>query len=114
MLNQMYERYEKPIMIVENGLGTYDKVENGQIHDDYRIDYLQKHIDQMELAMADGVDIIGYLTWAAMDVVSTSEGYMSKRYGFIYVDREDDGSGTLKRIPKDSFYWYQRLIKEKS
>ncbi len=114
MLNQMYERYEKPIMIVENGLGTYDKVENGQIHDDYRIDYLQKHIDQMELAIADGVDIIGYLTWAAMDVVSTSEGYMSKRYGFIYVDREDDGSGTLKRIPKDSFYWYQQLIKEKS
>ena len=114
MLNEMYERYEKPIMIVENGLGTYDKLENGQIHDDYRINYLQKHIEQMELAMADGVNVIGYLTWSAMDVVSTSEGYMSKRYGLIYVDREDDGSGTLKRIPKDSFYWYQHLIKEKS
>lgn len=114
MLNQMYERYEKPIMIVENGLGTYDQVENGKVHDDYRIDYLQKHIEQMELAIEDGVDVIGYLTWAAMDVVSTSEGYMSKRYGFIYVDRQDDGSGTLKRIPKDSFYWYQRFIREKS
>ena len=113
MLNNMYERYEKPIMVVENGLGTYDKVQNGQIHDDYRIDYLSKHIEQMELAIEDGVDVIGYLTWAAMDVVSTSEGMMSKRYGFIYVDRNDDGSGTLKRIPKDSFYWYQRFIQER-
>ena len=113
MLNNMYERYEIPIMIVENGLGTYDILEDGQIHDDYRIDYLSKHIEQMELAIQDGVDVIGYLTWAAMDVVSTSEGMMSKRYGFIYVDRQDDGSGTLKRIPKDSFYWYQKLIKEK-
>lgn len=113
MLNQMYERYEKPIMVVENGLGTYDQVEDGQIHDDYRIDYLNQHIQQMELAIEDGVDVIGYLTWAALDVVSTSEGMMSKRYGFIYVDRQDDGSGTFKRIPKDSFYWYQKLIKER-
>lgn len=113
MLNNMYERYEKPIMVVENGLGTYDQVEDGHIHDDYRIDYLAKHIEQMELAIQDGVNIIGYLTWAAMDVVSTSEGMMSKRYGFIYVDRQDDGSGTLKRIPKDSFYWYQKFIQEK-
>ena len=113
MLNQMYERYEVPIMVVENGLGTYDQIEDGKIHDDYRIDYLQKHIDQLELAIEDGVDIIGYLTWAAMDVVSTSEGMMSKRYGFIYVDRQDDGSGTLERLRKDSFYWYQNLIKEK-
>ena len=114
MLNKMYERYEVPIMIVENGLGTYDKIEDGKIHDDYRIDYLSKHIEQMEKAMDDGVEVIGYLTWAAMDVVSTSEGMMSKRYGFIYVDRNDDGSGTLKRYPKDSFYWYQNLILEKS
>ena len=112
MLNNMYERYHIPIMVVENGLGTYDKVEDGKIHDDYRIDYLQKHIHQMKLAIEDGVDIIGYLTWAAMDVVSTSEGMMSKRYGFIYVDRQDDGSGSLKRIRKDSFYWYQKLIQE--
>ena len=67
----------------------------------------------MELAIQDGVEIIGYLTWSAMDVVSTSEGMMSKRYGFIYVDRQDDGTGSLKRIPKDSFYWYQKLIQEK-
>lgn len=113
MLNNMYERYEVPIMVVENGLGTYDTLENGQIHDDYRIEYLQKHIEQMELAIQDGVEIIGYLTWSAMDVVSTSEGMMSKRYGFIYVDRQDDGTGSLKRIPKDSFYWYQKLIQEK-
>ena len=100
-------------MVVENGLGTYDTLENGQIHDDYRIEYLQKHIEQMELAIQDGVEIMGYLTWSAMDVVSTSEGMMSKRYGFIYVDRQDDGTGSLKRIPKDSFYWYQKLIQEK-
>lgn len=67
----------------------------------------------MELAIQDGVEIMGYLTWSAMDVVSTSEGMMSKRYGFIYVDRQDDGTGSLKRIPKDSFYWYQKLIQEK-
>lgn len=114
MLNQMYERYEIPIMVVENGLGTYDKVEEGQIHDNYRINYLKEHIEQMKLAIQDGVNVIGYLTWSAMDVVSTSEGLMSKRYGFIYVDRNDDGSGTLKRIPKDSFYWYQKLIREES
>ena len=114
MLNKMYERYKKPIMVVENGLGTFDTLtEDGKVHDDYRIDYLQKHIDQMELAYEDGVDIIGYLTWSAMDVVSTSEGFMSKRYGFIYVDRENDGTGTLKRTEKDSFYWYQNLIKER-
>ncbi len=114
MLNNMYERYEVPILVVENGLGTYDKVEDGQIHDKYRIDYLAKHIEQMKLAIQDGVNVIGYLTWAAMDLVSTTEGMMSKRYGFIYVDRNDDGSGTLQRTPKDSFYWYQALIKKES
>ena len=113
MLNRLYERYEVPIFIVENGLGTYDQLEDQQIHDDYRIDYLSKHIQQMELAIQDGVEVIGYLTWSAMDVVSTSEGMMSKRYGFIYVDRNDDGSGTYQRIPKDSFYWYRQLIQEK-
>lgn len=113
MLNKMYERYEIPIMVVENGLGTYDKLEDGRIHDKYRIDYLDKHIQQLELAIEDGVDIIGYLTWSALDLVSTGEGMMSKRYGFIYVDRDDSGQGTLKRIPKDSYYWYKNLIKEK-
>lgn len=114
MLNKMYERYEVPIMIVENGLGTFDKLEEGKIHDDYRIDYLSKHIEQMELAIEDGVDVIGYLTWAAMDVVSTSEGMMSKRYGLIYVDRNDDGTGTMERYPKDSFYWYRNFIQKKT
>ncbi|MEG0277184.1 MAG: glycoside hydrolase family 1 protein [Coprobacillus sp.] len=114
MLNKMYERYEVPIMIVENGLGTFDKIEDGRIHDQYRIDYLAQHIEQMEKAIEDGVNVIGYLTWSAFDLVSTGEGMMSKRYGFIYVDREDDGTGSLKRIPKDSYDWYKKLIKEKS
>lgn len=114
MLNTMYERYELPIMIVENGLGTFDKLENGQVHDKYRIDYLKKHVEQLELAYQDGVELIGYLTWSALDLVSTSEGYMSKRYGFIYVDLDDKGHGTLQRIPKDSFYWYQEFIRNQS
>lgn len=111
-LNELYERYEKPILVVENGLGTYDKVEeDNSIHDQYRIDYLRRHIEQMKLAAEeDGVDIIGYLTWAAMDVVSTSEGMMSKRYGFIYVDLDDQGRGTYARSRKDSFFWYQTVI----
>lgn len=114
MLNKMYERYEVPIIVVENGLGTYDQLEDGQIHDQYRIDYLSKHIEQLELAIKDGVDVMGYLTWSAIDLVSTGEGMMSKRYGLIYVDKDDDGNGTLKRIPKDSYYWYRELIKEKN
>lgn len=114
MLNKMYERYEVPIMVVENGLGTYDQLEDGQIHDQYRIDYLSKHIEQLELAIKDGVDVMGYLTWSAIDLVSTGEGMMSKRYGLIYVDKDDDGNGTLKRFPKDSYYWYRDLIKEKN
>ncbi|MBQ3459762.1 MAG: glycoside hydrolase family 1 protein [Solobacterium sp.] len=113
MLNELYERYEKPVLIVENGLGTYDTVEeNGRIHDSYRIDYLRKHIEQLKTACEqDGVDVIGYLTWAAMDLVSTSEGMMSKRYGFIYVDLDDQGHGTYARSRKDSFFWYQNVIR---
>ncbi|MFV0396314.1 MAG: glycoside hydrolase family 1 protein [Coprobacillaceae bacterium] len=110
MLNTMYEKYEIPIMVVENGLGTYDVLENNKVYDDYRIDYLKEHIEQMKLAIEDGVDVIGYLTWAAMDVVSTSEGQLAKRYGFIYIDRNDDGSGTLNRYRKKSFYWYKKVI----
>ncbi|MFV0255007.1 MAG: glycoside hydrolase family 1 protein [Erysipelotrichaceae bacterium] len=114
MLNNMYERYEMPIMVVENGLGTYDELIDGQINDQYRIDYLSEHIEQLELAIEDGVDVIGYLTWSALDMVSTGEGMMSKRYGFIYVDRDDDGKGSLKRIPKKSYFWYQQLLKSKN
>ena len=111
-LNELYERYEKPILVVENGLGTFDTVENGKVYDDYRIAYLKAHIDQLKKAVEDdGVDVIGYLTWAAMDVVSTSEGLMSKRYGFIYVDLDDEGKGTYARSRKKSFYWYQKVIR---
>lgn len=110
-MNELYDRYQKPLFIVENGLGAYDHVnEDGSVHDDYRIDYLSRHIEQMQEAMKDGVELIGYLTWGCIDLVSASTGEMSKRYGFIYVDRENDGSGSMKRIKKDSFYWYQNVI----
>lgn len=94
-------------------MGAYDKVEkDGAIHDDYRIDYLRKHISEMEKAVAiDGVDLMGYLPWGPIDLVSAGTGQMDKRYGFIYVDKNDAGQGTLKRSRKDSFYWYQKVIK---
>ncbi len=111
-LNDLYDRYRIPIFIVENGLGAYDKLEeDNKIHDDYRIDYLRKHIVQMREAIKDGVDLMGYTTWGPIDLVSDSTSEMSKRYGFIYVDMNDDGKGSLKRFKKDSFYWYKELIK---
>ena len=110
-LNDFYDRYQLPLFIVENGLGAYDKVEeDGSIHDDYRIDYLQKHIEQMREAVKDGVDLIGYTSWGAIDLVSASTSEMSKRYGYVYVDQDDEGNGTLKRSKKDSFYWYKKVI----
>jgi 6-phospho-beta-glucosidase len=110
-LNEIYARYRIPIMVVENGLGANDVVEpNGSIHDNYRIEYLRQHVVQMAEAIADGVDLIGYTPWGCIDLVSASTGEMSKRYGFIYVDLDDFGKGTMKRIRKDSFYWYQRVI----
>ena len=112
-LNIVYERYNLPLFIVENGFGAYDKLEDGQIHDSYRIDYLQKHIEQMALAInVDGVDLIGYTPWGIIDLVSFGSGEMEKRYGFIYVDKDNEGKGTLKRLKKDSFAWYQKLIQE--
>ena len=112
-LNIVYERYNLPLFIVENGFGAYDKLEDGKIHDPYRIDYLQKHIDQMELAVnVDGVDLMGYTPWGVIDLVSFGSGEMEKRYGFIYVDKDNAGNGTLKRLKKDSFAWYQKLIQE--
>ena len=112
-LNIVYERYNLPLFIVENGFGAYDKLEDGQIHDSYRIDYLQKHIEQMALAInVDGVDLIGYTPWGIIDLVSFGSGEMEKRYGFIYVDKDNEGKGTLKRLRKDSFAWYQKLIQE--
>lgn len=110
-LNEIYSRYEIPIMVVENGLGAKDVLEkDGSIHDDYRIDYLRQHIEQMGKAVEDGVDLIGYTPWGCIDLVSASTGEMAKRYGFIYVEKYDDGTGTLKRRKKDSFEWYKKVI----
>ncbi|MFJ7724622.1 glycoside hydrolase family 1 protein [Neobacillus sp. NPDC097160] len=111
VLNELYDRYQLPLFIVENGLGAYDKVEeDGSIHDHYRIDYLRKHIEQMKEAIGDGVDLMGYLAWGPIDLVSMSTSEMSKRYGFIYVDKDDEGNGTLERSRKDSFFWYKKVI----
>ncbi len=111
MLNEVYNRYQLPIIIVENGLGFNDVLEGETVHDDYRIDYLRKHIEQMALAINhDGVDLIGYTMWGCIDLVSAGTGEMKKRYGFIYVDMDDHGNGTLKRYPKDSYYWYKKVI----
>ena len=110
-LNEIYDRYQLPMMVVENGLGAYDKLEeDGTIHDSYRIDYLRQHIAQMEEAVKDGVDLIGYTPWGWIDVVSASTGEMAKRYGFVYVNKYDDGTGDLGRRKKDSFYWYKKVI----
>ena len=110
-LNEIYARYGKPMMVVENGLGAFDKVEkDGSINDDYRIDYLRKHIEAMREAVKDGVDLMGYTPWGCIDLVSASTGEMAKRYGFIYVDKYDDGTGDLSRKKKKSFDWYRRVI----
>ena len=110
-LNEIYDRYQIPMMIVENGLGAYDKKEeDGAINDDYRIEYLKAHIEQMKEAVEDGVDLIGYTPWGCIDLVSASTGEMAKRYGFIYVDKYDDGSGDLSRSKKKSFNWYKQVI----
>ena len=110
-LNHVYDRYGLPVMITENGIGAKDALEDGKIHDPYRIDYLREHIRQMRLAIDDGVELIGYTPWTAIDVISCSTGEMAKRYGFIYVDRDDTGSGSMARYRKDSFYWYQKVIR---
>lgn len=110
-LNQLWDRYQIPLMIVENGLGAPDVIEDGKIHDDYRISYLKSHIQAIKDAISDGSDVMGYTAWGPIDLVSASTGEMRKRYGFIYVDRHDDGSGNYDRIRKDSFFWYQNVIK---
>ncbi|WP_251158617.1 6-phospho-beta-glucosidase [Caniella muris] len=109
-LNELYERYEKPLFIVENGFGALDVLEDGRVHDRYRIDYLAAHIREMEKAVEDGVDLMGYTPWGCIDVVSFTTGEYAKRYGFIYVDINDDGTGTGARIKKDSFDWYRNVI----
>ena len=110
-LNEIYDRYRLPLMVVENGLGAQDVLQpDGSIHDTYRITYLRAHIRQMQQAVADGVNLMGYTPWGCIDLVSASTGEMAKRYGMIYVDKNDDGTGTLARYKKDSFYWYQKVI----
>ena len=111
-LNEIYDRYQIPLMVVENGMGALDKVEeDGSIHDTYRIDYLKSHVRAMREAVDDGVDLKGYTWWGPIDLVSAGTGEMRKRYGFIYVDKHDDGSGTYQRSRKDPFYAYQKIIK---
>ncbi len=111
LLNQLYDRYQKPLMIVENGLGARDTFEDGKIHDDYRIEYLREHVKQLKEAILDGVEVIGYMPWSAIDLIGLSTGTIDKRYGFIYVDTDNKGGGTMKRYRKDSFYWYQKVIR---
>ena len=115
ILNFLYDRYQKPLFIVENGLGAIDELitdENGNntVNDDYRIKYLNDHLVQVAEAIGDGVELMGYTTWGCIDLVSASTAELKKRYGFIYVDRNDDGTGTLERYKKKSFEWYKKVI----
>lgn len=110
LLNRLYDRYHIPMMIVENGLGASDLLEDETVEDDYRIAYMRKHVEQMSEALEDGVELMGYTMWAPFDLISSSTGEMKKRYGVIYVNRQDDGTGDCSRIRKKSFYWYQRVI----
>lgn len=111
-INTLYDRYQKPLFIVENGLGATDKVEeDGSIHDPYRIEYMKAHIEAMRDAVnEDGIPLLGYTSWGCIDIVSASTGEMKKRYGMIYVDKDNEGNGTLERRRKDSFYWYKKVI----
>lgn len=109
--NDLYDRYQKPLFVVENGLGAVDELtDEEKINDDYRIEYLQKHITEMREAINDGVEIIGYTSWGPIDIVSASTGEMKKRYGYIYVDKDNRGNGTLNRSRKKSFDWYKQVI----
>ena len=110
ILNEYWDRWQKPLFIVENGLGARDELVDGTVADDYRISYMNDHLVQVGEAISDGVAVLGYTAWGCIDLVSMSTAEMSKRYGFIYVDRNDDGSGTLQRYRKKSFYWYKDVI----
>lgn len=110
-MHQLYDRYQKPLFIVENGLGAADQPdENGEIHDQYRMEYFSTHIAEMKLGMEQGVPVLGYTSWGCIDVVSSGTGEMKKRYGFIYVDKDNQGNGTLTRHLKQSYWWYKRVI----
>jgi len=111
-LNTYYDRYRCPLLIAENGIGIKDHVEpDGNIHDDGRIAYLKEHLIQMDEAIHDGVNLFGYCLWSPIDIVSCSSAEMSKRYGMIYVDIDDNGNGSRNRLLKDSYYWYHDIIK---
>lgn len=112
ILNYVYDRYEKLLFIVENGLGVKDIVdENGYVEDDYRIDYIREYIKVMyDVVFIDGVDLLGYIIWVFIDLVSVGIGEMEKCYGFIYVDRDNSGNGSLRRMKKKSFEWYKKVI----
>lgn len=108
---ELYERYRKPLFIVENGLGAKDKVVDGKIHDYYRIEYLKEHLKEaLKGINEDGVELMGYTSWGCIDLISAGSSQISKRYGYIYVDIDDEGKGSYERIRKDSFYWYQKVI----
>jgi 6-phospho-beta-glucosidase len=110
-LNEVYDRYQVPVMVVENGLGAVDKLEaNGSISDQYRIEYMREHVREMRNAIDDGVELIGYTSWGCIDLISAGTGEMEKRYGFIYVDKDNIGNGTLERRRKESFFWYKKCI----
>jgi len=114
LLNVLWDRYQKPLFIVENGLGAKDKPDaDGVVQDDYRISYLNDHLVQVREAIEDGVEVMGYTSWGPIDLVSASKAELSKRYGFIYVDRDDSGNGTLARSRKKSFHWYKEVIATK-
>jgi 6-phospho-beta-glucosidase len=111
VLNTAYDRYQKPLLIVENGYGGVDQInEQGDIIDDERIRYLNSHLLQVHEAIKDGVEVMGYTWWGPIDMISAGSGEMKKRYGFIYVDKDDEGNGTLKRMRKKSFFWYKNII----
>ncbi|QQP71520.1 family 1 glycosylhydrolase [Carnobacterium sp. CS13] len=115
VLNELYDRYQKPLMCVENGIGNIDEVVDGKIYDDYRIQYLSDHISAMRDAITiDGVELIGYTPWGCIDLISAGTGEVKKRYGFVYVDVDDFGNGTFNRLKKDSFYWYKEVISKNS
>lgn len=109
-LNQLYDRYRLPLFVAENGMGTLDQLEWETVCDDYRISYIRAHIREMEKAIEDGVEVLGYTYWGCIDCISASTSEMSKRYGFIYVDQDDEGRGTLRRYKKKSFDWYKKVI----
>ncbi|MFP3123773.1 glycoside hydrolase family 1 protein [Ectobacillus funiculus] len=110
-VNRLYDRYQIPLFVVENGLGAIDVLENDTVEDNYRINYLKQHLIQLAEGIKDGAEVIGYTSWGPIDIISASTGEMKKRYGYIYVDKDNEGNGTLKRYKKKSFHWYKEVIR---